>query len=67
MDNVTLRAYRTETIVEKWDDDGGAMAGPPDEVLTSAAWFEGDGTPVTDLQRIAEIESDIAVRSAEQE
>jgi len=66
MDNVTLRAYRTETIVEKWEDID-PNTEPPTEVLTSAAWFEGDGTPVTDVQRIAEIESDIAIRSAEQE
>jgi len=64
MDNLTLRAYRTETVVEKWEDTDPDTA-PPTEVITAAAWFEGDGTPVTAVQRIAEIEADIAIRSAE--
>lgn len=67
MDNAGVRPYRTDTMVEKWDGDIDPDSNPPTEVITSSAWFENDGTSVTDSVRISEIETDIAARAAEQE
>jgi len=67
MDTLDLRPYRTDTTVEKWDNGTDPQSDPPTETVTVTAWFDAAGTPVTDAARIAEIETDIAARAAQQE
>jgi len=62
-----MRAHRTDTTVEKWDDGKDPQSDPPTETVTVTAWFDADGNPVTDETQIAQIEADIAARAAEQE
>ena len=54
------RPFRVDVGVEKYD---GAVEGEPVETVTvRAGWYEADGTPITDPDRIADLDERVASR-----
>ncbi len=59
-DAAPTRPYRVDVAVEQWDAE---PDGPPDRVVRHAAgWFEPDGRPIEDIDRIAELEARVAAQ-----
>ncbi len=60
-DTTATRPYRVETTVEQYAGD--PEAGPPDRVVRAPPqWFEGNGDPIDDGDRIAELEARVTAR-----
>ncbi len=59
MDSTTVGPSRHEIRVDQYHAPRTPTDGPPDETEVVVIWQEGDGSPITDAQRIDDLESQL--------